>query len=196
VALVVMGVLYLGIAAATVLVLGTDTGPAPLSDLLVLGFGEPARGVTTVVAVLLSLGAMNAYFAGSARLGAALGRDGSLPAWFAHGSAAGEVPRRSLAVVTGGSLVMLLGIAVTGVPMAHTMLLVTGAFAVVYVVGTAAAVRLLPRGTWGHRGAVVAFLSALLMTAVTGRHLLPQLVVALVALAWSARRRPAVTPAE
>jgi amino acid efflux transporter len=195
VALVVMGVLYLGIASATVLVLGTDTGPAPLSDLLVLGFGEPARGVTTVVAVLLSLGAMNAYFAGSARLGAALGRDGSLPAWFADGSAAGEVPRRSLAVVTTGSLVMLLGIAATGVPMARTMLLVTGAFAVVYVVGTAAAVRLLPRGTWGHRGAVVAFASALLMLAVTGRHLLPQLVVALVALAWSARRPPAVTPA-
>lgn len=195
VALIVMGVLYLGIAFATVLVLGTDTGPAPLSDLLVLGFGRPARGVTTVVAVLLSLGAMNAYFAGSARLGAALGRDGSLPAWFAHGSAAGEVPRRSLAVVTAGSLVMLLGIAVTGVPMAHTMLLVTGAFAVVYVVGTAAAVRLLPRRTWGRRGAVVAFCAALLMLAVTGRHLLPQLVVALVALAWSARRRETVTPA-
>jgi amino acid efflux transporter len=195
VALVVMGVLYLGVASATVLVLGTDTGPAPLSDLLVLGFGEPARGVTTVVAVLLSLGAMNAYFAGSARLGAALGRDGSLPAWFAHGSAAGEVPRRSLAVVTAGSLAMLLGIAVTGVPMADTMLLVTGAFAVVYVVGTAAAVRLLPRRTRSHRGAIVAFCSALLMVAVTGRHLLPQLVVAAVALVWSARRRPAVSPA-
>jgi hypothetical protein len=33
------------------------------------------------------------------------------------------------------------------------------------------------------------------MLGVTGRHLLPQLVVAAVALAWSARRRPAVTPA-
>ena len=37
------------------------------------------------------------------------------------------------------------------------MLLVTGAFTLVYVVGTAAAMRLLPRGTWVHRGAVVAF---------------------------------------
>ncbi|MFC6345672.1 APC family permease, partial [Nocardioides hankookensis] len=70
IALVVMGVMYLGVAVATVAVLGDDTSKAPLSDLLVLGFGEPARGVTTVVAVLLSLGAMNAYFAGSARLGA------------------------------------------------------------------------------------------------------------------------------
>lgn len=200
VALVVMGVLYLGVATATVLVLGPDTGPAPLSDLLVRGFGEPARGVTTVVAVLLSVGAMNAYFAGSARLGAALGRDGSLPGWFARGSAAGEVPRRSLAVVTGGALAMLVGIAVTGVPMADTMLLVTGAFAVVYVVGTAAAVRLLPRGSGARWAAVVAFGAAVLMLVVTGRHLLLQVVVAAVALGWSrwsdwsARRRSPPEP--
>ena len=60
--------------------LGDHPGKAPLSDLLVLGFGEAARPVTTVVAVLLSVGAINAYFAGGARLGAALARDGSLPA--------------------------------------------------------------------------------------------------------------------
>ena len=42
-------------------------GRAPLSDLLVLGFGESARPVTTVVAVLLTVGAINAYFAGGSR---------------------------------------------------------------------------------------------------------------------------------
>ena len=53
-----------------------------------------------MVAVLLTIGAMNAYFAGAAKLGAALGRDGALPVWFARGSAAGEIPRRSLVVVS------------------------------------------------------------------------------------------------
>lgn len=189
VALVVMGVLYLGVAFATVAVLGTHTGKAPLSDLLVLGFGEPARGVTTVVAVLLSVGAMNAYFAGSARLGAALGRDGSLPPWFAHGSSAGEVPRRSLAVVAVGALATLLGVAVTGVPVERTMLLVTGAFSLVYVVGTAAALRLLPRRSWAWRGAAVSFVATIALLAVTGRYLLPQLVVCTAAVIWMARRR-------
>lgn len=189
VALVVMGVLYLGVAFATVAVLGAHTGKAPLSDLLVLGFGEPARGVTTVVAVLLSVGAMNAYFAGSARLGAALGRDGSLPPWFAHGSSAGEVPRRSLAVVAIGALATLLGVAVTGVPVERTMLLVTGAFSLVYVVGTAAALRLLPRRSWAWRGATVSFVATIALLAVTGRYLLPQLVVCLAAVIWLARRR-------
>ena len=86
IAIAVIAVLYLGVAFATVTVLGDHTGKAPLSDLLVLGFGEAARPVTTVVAVLLSVGAMNAYFAGGARLGAALARDGSLPTWLARGS--------------------------------------------------------------------------------------------------------------
>ena len=194
VALVVMGVLYLGVAFATVAVLGAGASTAPLSDLLVLGFGEPARGVTTVVAVLLTLGAMNAYFAGSARLGAALGRDGSLPAWFAHGGSAGEVPRRSLAVVTAGSLTTLLAIAVTGIAVERTMLLVTGAFAIVYVVGTGAAMRLLPRGTWVHRGAVVAFACSLALLAVSAGHLWPQLVVAIAAMIWLSRTRGAATP--
>jgi amino acid efflux transporter len=198
IALVVMGVMYLGVAFATVAVLGEHSGKAPLSDLLVLGFGEPARGVTTVVAVLLSLGAMNAYFAGSARLGAALGRDGSLPAWFARGSTAGEVPRRSLAVVTAGALGTLAAVAITGVPLERTMMLVTGAFSLVYVVGTAAALRLLPRRTWVHRGAAVSFVSTLALLGLTGRYLLPQLVVGLAAVAWmtwtSRRTSRSVTP--
>ncbi|MBZ5740608.1 APC family permease [Nocardioides mangrovi] len=193
IALVVMGLLYLGVAFATVAVLGPSTGKAPLSDLLVLGFGEPARGVTTVVAVLLTLGAMNAYFAGSARLGAALGRDGSLPAWFARGAAASEVPRRSLAVVTAGSMATLLAVAVTGVPLERTMFLVTGAFSLVYVIGTAAAIRLLPRRSWAWRGAVVAFASTLVLLGLTGPHLLPQLVVAVAALLWT-MRAPTAAP--
>jgi amino acid efflux transporter len=194
IAIAVMGVMYLGVAFATVAVLGDGTSEAPLSDLLVIGFGEPARAVTTVVAVLLSLGAMNAFFAGGARLGAALGRDASLPLWFAHGSVAGQVPRRSLAVIAGGALATLLVVTRTGIPVERTMLLVTGAFTLVYVVGTAAAIRLLPRGTWVWRGAVVAFASTLVLLGLTGRYLVPQLVLAIGAIVWTMRPR-AVAPA-
>ena len=144
IAIAVISVLYLGIAFATVAVLGDHPGKAPLSDLLVLGFGEAARPVTAVVAVLLSVGAINAYFAGGARLGAALARDGSLPVWLAQGSTAGEVPRRSLAVVALGGLASLAVITVGDLSLNAPLLMTTGAFALVYAVGTAAAVRLLP----------------------------------------------------
>ena len=65
----------------------------------------------------------------------------------------------------------------------------TGAFTLVYVVGTAAALRLLPRGTWVHRGAAVSLVSTLALLGLTGRHLLPQLLVLLAALAWMAWQR-------
>ncbi|MFC4783851.1 APC family permease [Nocardioides sp. MAHUQ-72] len=193
VAVGVVAVMYLGVAFATVAVLGDDASKAPLSDLLVLGLGEAARPVTTVVAVLLSVGAMNAYFAGGARLGAALGRDGSLPAWFAHGSRAGEVPRRSLLVVTGSALTCLGVITLARLPLESPLLLVTGAFTLVYVVGTAAAVRLLPRGTWVRRGAMLSLVATLALLALTGAHLLATLVITAGALLWTLR--PAAAPA-
>jgi amino acid efflux transporter len=66
----------------------------------------------------------------------------------------------------------------------RTMLLVTGAFSLVYVVGTAAAIRLLPRGTWVWRGAVVAFVATLGLLALTRQYLLPQVVVAVASMLW------------
>jgi amino acid efflux transporter len=152
VAVVVVGVLYLAVAATSVLVLGPALGgsSAPLADLLAVGVGGPVRAITAVVAVLLTVGAVNAYLAGASRLGAALARDGALPARIVG------TPRKSLAFVT------VAGIASVALPISlHTsMLLVTGCFTLVYVLGTAAALRLLPAG-WSRRGAGVAFVAVI-----------------------------------
>jgi amino acid efflux transporter len=188
IAIAVISLLYLGIAFATVAVLGDHPGKAPLSDLLVLGFGDAARPVTAVVAVLLSVGAINAYFAGGARLGAALARDGSLPAWLARGSTAGEVPRRSLAIVALGGLTSLAVITVGGLSLNAPLLMTTGAFALVYAVGTASAMRLLPAG-WVRRGAGVGFVTTLGLLALTGTHLLGPALIGAGALAWTALHR-------
>src|SRR4051794_35428325 len=189
VAVAVISVLYLGVAFATVAVLGDHPGRAPLSDLLVLGFGEAARPVITVVAVLLSVGAINAYFAGGARLGAALARAGSLPAWLPHGPPAGEVPRRSLAVVALGGLASLTVITLGGFSLNAPLLMTTGTFTLVYAVGTAAALKLLPRGTWVRRGAAVGFVATLALLVLTGTHLLGPALIGAGALAWTAWRR-------
>jgi amino acid efflux transporter len=189
IAIAVISVLYLGIAFATVAVLGDHPGKAPLSDLLVLGFGEWARPVTAVVAVLLSVGAINAYFAGGARLGAALARDGSMPAWLAQGSTAGEVPRRSLAVVALGGLTSLAVITLGDLSLNAPLLMTTGAFTLVYAVGTAAALKLLPRGTWVRRGAAIGFVATLGLLALTGTHLLGPALIGAGALAWTAWHR-------
>jgi amino acid efflux transporter len=184
VSIVVIGSLYLGLATTSVLVLGpaTASSAAPLSDLLAAGVGGHVRIVTAVVAVLLTVGAMNAYFAGGARLGAALARDGALPAYLARGSGPGQAPRRSLFLVATQSLLWL-GVSVAlDLGLTPLMLLATGCFTLVYVLGTAAVVRLLPRGTRARRTAVVALVSVLALLAINGIHVLWALAV--VSGAW------------
>jgi amino acid efflux transporter len=184
VAVLVVGVLYLAVASSTVLVLGPAAGTtdAPLADLLAVGFGGPVRLLTAAVALLLTVGTMNAYFAGAANLGTALARDGALPTGLGVG-------RRSLALVSTLALVSLVATSVTGLGVHTLVLLTTGAFVLVYVLGTAAALRLLPRRTWGYRGAVVAFVLTVGLLVVTGWHLAWALGIAVAALIYQSYRR-------
>ncbi|HEU5145012.1 MAG TPA: amino acid permease [Dermatophilaceae bacterium] len=191
IAVLVVGVLYLGLAATSVLVLGeaTGTSQAPLSDLLALGVGDGARVVTAAAAVLLTLGAMNAYFAGGSRLGAALARDGALPIGLAAGSGRdgkGSVPGRSLGLLTGLSFGALLVAGVLDLELGPLMLLATGCFTLVYVLGTAAAVRLLPRYSLAWWMAVVALVSVVGLLAVTGAHVLWAVGLAAASLTYQA----------
>jgi amino acid efflux transporter len=193
IALVVVGVLYLAVATTSLATLGpaTATTEAPLAELLAIGLGGPVKVATAAVALLLTLGAMNAYFAGIAKLGAALARDGGLPAWLDRGSSAGEVPRRSLGVVASLAGVALTTAAVLELGTAQLVLMTVGAFVIVYVLGTAAAVRLLDRGTWARRAAVVALISSLVLLLTVGRSLLWPIGVSIAALLYLAmRRRP------
>jgi amino acid efflux transporter len=199
VALVVVGALYLGLAATSLLVLGPAVAhtPAPLSDLLAEGVGGPVRIVTAVVAVLLTAGAMNAYYAGGARLGASLAAEGALPGALARGGSAGQVPRRSLAVVTAQSLGWLGLSQVLHLGLRPLMLLATGCFTVVYVLGTGAAVRLLPARSRARGVALVAFASVLVLLALNGVHVLWALGVvgaSLVHSWWVRSRRGAGAP--
>jgi amino acid efflux transporter len=193
IALVVVGTLYLALAATSLMVLGPATGSseAPLSDLLAAGVGGQVRVVTAVVAVLLTVGAMNAYYAGGSRLGAALARDGALPAYLAVGAEQGGVPRRSLVVMAVQSVLWLVASQVLHLGLTPLMLLATGCFTLVYVLGTAAAVRLLPRGSRVWWTAVVALTSVLGLLVMNGWHVVWAFGIVAAAVAcqhWSGRR--------
>ncbi len=172
-AVIVVGVMYLALAFATVAVLGPAAGTshAPLGDLLAVGVGGNARLFAAAAVLLLTVGTMNVYYAGAAKLGAALGRDGALPGWLARGSAAGEVPRRSLAVLSGLGMAALAGALVTGVGPAALVALTTGLFVAVYAVGVAAALRLLPRRSTARAVAMVAFAAVLVLLVMSGVYL-------------------------
>lgn len=185
-AVVVIGILYFAVAAATILVLGASaqTTQAPLALLLAIGLGGPAKMLAAIAALLLTAGTMNAYFAGAAKLGAALGRDGALPGWFAHGSEAGGIPRRSLLSLAALTLIVLIATAVAHLRVEALVLMTTGAFVVVYILGTAAALRLLEPRSWGRRAALLALIFDILLLATTGLYLLWSVGVAICAVIY------------
>ncbi|MFG1920934.1 APC family permease [Cryptosporangium sp. NPDC048952] len=190
-AVVVVGVLYLAVAVAVIGVLGPAAGEsaAPLGELLATALGGDARMLATVAALLLTFGTINTYFAGAAKLGSALGRDGALPTWLGRGSSAGAVPRRSLGVLVVGVFVALAGALVVGIGPGPLVLVTTGLFVTVYAVGVAAAVKLLR----GRPVAVAALGIVGALTVLTGRYLVWAAFVAVGALLYLRFRRIPVT---
>jgi amino acid efflux transporter len=177
VTLIVIGVLYAGVAVTSVGVLGADMTGVPLTAMLETGIGPAARPVTGVVAVLLSFGAVNTYIAGAARLGAALARDKALPGWFAQGGGPGETPYRSLGLVLALSVPVL----VWGADLDLLMRATSACLAAVTSAGVAAAVRMLPAGR--HRTtAVIGTGMSLLGLASCGLYLVVPAALALVAV--------------
>jgi amino acid efflux transporter len=195
--LVVVGVLYLGLAVTTIGVLGggAASSPVPLTLLLEKGIGGAARTITAGAAVFLTFGAINTYIAGGARLGSALARHRALPRALAKGGAAGEVPRRSLTL-----LAVLTGLATVATVVYRidldTLLRATSAcLAAVTIVGTAAAVRILPPRSAGRRTAVVATLFAAVVLASFGIYLFVPAFIGLVAVMFRGSSRRTAVPA-
>ncbi|GAA2687231.1 amino acid permease [Streptomyces aculeolatus] len=191
-AVALVGVLYLSVAFAVVAVLGPAAADsdAPLGDLMARGLGGQGRHLAAGAALLLTLGVMNVYYAGAAKLGAALGRDGALPGKLARGSEAGEVPRRSLAVIAVLGFAALGAVTLTDTGTKPLVLLTTGSFTTVYAVGVAAAFRLLPRGSAGRKAAVPALVAVAALLVASGPYLLWPLSVTVAAWLYTRRRRP------
>src|SRR5258708_32221445 len=74
-------VLYAGLAVATMGVTGGTHSRVPLADMVSVGFGRVGRDATAVLAVALTMGTMNVYLGGSAKLAASLAQEGALPPW-------------------------------------------------------------------------------------------------------------------
>ena len=176
--LLIVGILYLGLTIAVTGVLGAraESSSVPLALLLQEGFGEIARPVTAVVALVLSFTAINTYVAGSARLGAALARDGVLPAWFAPGAEPGAVPRRSLALLAAMTIAFTALAVTVGLGLDPLMRITAACLASVTALAMAAAVRILTGRSRTLALAAAVFTSVVLLSC--GAYLLAPLALA------------------
>ena len=140
-AFAIVAVLYVTLAVATITVTAGSGSRVPLADLIAVGFGRAGRAATAVLAVALTMGTMNVYTAGSAKLAASLAQVSALPRWLG-GDAERSVPRRPLAVLAVTTAILLAAL-VAGVASATTLIRATSAcFIVVYVLALASAVRI------------------------------------------------------
>jgi amino acid efflux transporter len=191
IAVAVVGIAYLALQFVTVGVLGTNrtASAVPLIDLVAVTLPGIGPLVVAVIAAVVIIGVSNAYLPAFANLGASLGRDGDLPAWFARGAEAGAVPRRALGWIAVQSLIYTTIFFVFHLDLQTFILIHISSMVAVYAVGMVAAVKLLRVGSAGW---VMALLSIVLMAGLlilTGWHLVVPAALALVAVAVTAIRK-------
>lgn len=195
--LVVVGVVYLGVVAACVAVLGpalpgTDV---PIAQLLEKGLGGLAAPLTAVAAAVLTFGPINTFVAGASRLGASLASDRVLPRRLAPGAGAGQVPAASLGLLAAMTFVSF-GAAAAGLADMQLQIGAASAcFTAVTAFGLAAGLRLLPARTPAWYGVVVAAAVMLAVLLFSGWALVVPAGLAAGAL-WAARRAGAGRPAD
>ena len=172
-------VLYVGLAIATIGVTAGTRSKVPLADLIAVGLGRAGRDATAVLAVVLTMGTMNVYTGGAAKLVASLAQERALPAWFAA-DAELSVPRRPL-----------LGFALTAAPIFAALIAgfgSTGAlvratsacFIAVYLLALASACRILDG--WTRVAAFASVALVVVLAAFSSGYLLVPVVSALVSL--------------
>jgi amino acid efflux transporter len=185
-AFAVVTVVYVGLAVATIGVTAGTTSRVPLADLVSVGFGRAGRDATAVLALALTMGTMNVYIGGTAKLLAALAQERALPAWLG-GDAHRSIPRRPLALIATIGSLGLLGL-VAGIGSPSTLVRGTSAcFIAVYLLAVLSAVRILE----GHVRALAAFalVFVCLLAAFSSWYLLIPAVAAAVATALRSSTR-------
>lgn len=191
IAIVVVGVGYLALQFVTVGVLGDRAGQGvvPLIDLVDVVLPGIGPAIVAAIAVVVTTGVMNAYLPAFGNLGAALGRDGDLPRFFAKGAAGGEVPRRALALTGAVSLVYFALVVASGGALGTFILIHTSNMVAIYFVGMLSATLLLRRWSVGWWLAVVATALTAGLLVLAGANLIVPGVLALAAIAVTVVRR-------
>ncbi|WP_353829123.1 APC family permease [Agromyces sp. SYSU T0242] len=158
IAILVVGGGYLALQVATVSVLGDAAGGSQVSLLDLVESTAPGVGsvLVAIVAAIVTLGVLNAYLPAFGKLGAALGRDGDLPAFFAKGAEDGAVPRRALLLTAALILVYFGLMLLNGLELSTFILIHTSNMVSIYALGMLAATMILRRWSFGWWLAVVA----------------------------------------
>lgn len=142
---ILIGGLYIAVAVVTVGTLAYKSGGsvAPFAAIFSNVFGSHGAVGTAVLAVVIIFATVNAYTAGMSRVILAVARDGGLPKSLDHVDRNNGTPTRSLLLLSGLSMLMLIVYYFFDVNLQTALLIPSGAAVLVYIIGSAAGIRLL-----------------------------------------------------
>jgi amino acid efflux transporter len=189
----VVTLLYVGLAVATIGVTAGTQSRVPLADLISVGFGQAGRDATAVLAVALTMGTMNVYIGGAAKLAASLATEGALPVWLA-GDSHRSIPRRPL-VVYAPVVLIVIALVLAGVGTTDELVRATSAcFIAVYILSLLSAIRILDGRVRLAAGASLVLSVAIAVF--SAGYLAVPVVAAALAFALRRRLRPRLLPVE
>ena len=193
-----VGSLYFAVAFVTVGTAAYTAGGsiAPFAAILGNVVGPYGAMGTALLAVFIVFGVVNAYTTGMSRVLWVTARDGGLPHPLTHLDPRTRVPDRVLLLMFAGVAMVLLIYYVADVGLATALLVASGAAIVVYVVGSAAGIRLRPtlgaHGRSARWGAAVSLGISLAVAPFIGWPILVSVGVVAAALVYGYARRRTV----
>jgi amino acid efflux transporter len=145
ISVLLVSVLYLAVAIVTI---GTGAyktggGVTPFSTLMSSVLGRSGGVAVSALAVVIVFGTVNAYVAGMARVVYAAARDGGFPRALAKVDQKTGVPGRSVLALLALVLASLLVFYLLDFSIQSAFLATSGAAILIYIIGSAAGVRLL-----------------------------------------------------
>jgi amino acid efflux transporter len=191
----VIGVLYFALSFVTI---GTAAylaggGTAPFASILADSFGRYGAAIAAVFSLFIVFATVNAYTTGMSRVFFATARDGGFPRAMAHLHPRTSVPDRALIVMFSSAGLTLLVYYLWDVSLTTALLVAGGAALCVYVIGSAAGLRLRLRGGPSERGlaalAGISLAIALAIVPFVGIPILVSAVVVVFAIGYSLARR-------
>lgn len=137
--------LYFAMAFVTIGTLAYKSGGsiAPFAAIFSGVMGSHAAVGTALFAVIIIFATANVYTTGMSRVILSVARDGGLPKGLDHIHPKSGSPTRSLIMLSGSSLCMLVVYYLFSVDLQTALLIPSGAAIIVYIIGSASGIRLL-----------------------------------------------------
>ncbi len=190
--IILIGGLYIAVAFVTIGTLAYEAGGsvAPFAAILSDVLGRYGAEGTGLLAVFIIFGTVNAYTTGMSRVFYAVARDDGFPKALEHINSRTKVPDRVLIALLGSITAVLIIYYFFQVDLETALLVPSGAAILIYVIGSAAGVKILARGRNGLRKELVFPLISLAISLIVlpfiGPLLVASLAVMVAALAYLA----------